>query len=190
MEVKKPMATNNVNLGIGLATGMFYQAPAGTALPASPLSTLSADWTEVGAVTIDGITWSTGKDSDPLRNWAKEVERLIAAEEGGTVTAPLMYTTKNTLETIFGKDNVSFTAATSSNGNITSVTVAPGVSAAPAAFLFLMKDGDDMLMLGTSKGIVREVGDITFSPTEAITWEATIEAASWTFAKDDGQVTS
>ena len=182
------MASNNVNLGIGLATGMFYSAPEGTALPASPMEALAADWFEVGAVTADGISWATGKDSEPLRNWAKEIERLMAAEEGGTVTAPLMYTTQKTLETIFGASNVTATAADNTHGNIVSVTVAPGVSASPAAFLFLMKDGDDLLMLGTSKGIVREVGDVSFSPTEAITWEATIEAASWTFAKDDGQI--
>lgn len=183
------MATNNVNLGIGLATGMFYTAPAGTALPTDASASLSS-WTEVGAVTADGITWSTGKDSDPLRNWAKEVERLIASDEGGTVTAPLMYTTQKTLETIFGAGNVSVTAATAGHGNVISVTVEPGVSAAPAAFLFVMKDGDDVIMLGTSKGVVREVGDISFSPTSAIVWEATIEAASWTLMKDDGQVTS
>ncbi len=182
------MASNNVNLGIGLATGMFYTAPAGTALPASPLDTLPADWTQAGAITADGITWSTGKDSEPLRNWAKETERLVGSDEGGSVTAPMMYTTEETLKTIFGADNVTVTPATATNGKIVSVTVAPGVSASPMAFLFIMKDGDDMLMLGTEKGIVREVGDITFAPTEGITWEATIEAAAWTFAKDDGQL--
>lgn len=182
------MASNNVNLGIGLATGMFYTAPAGTALPASPLDTLPADWTQAGAITADGITWSTGKDSEPLRNWAKETERLVGSDEGGSVTAPMMYTTEETLKTIFGTDNVTVTPATATNGKIVSVTVAPGVSASPMAFLFIMKDGDDMLMLGTEKGIVREVGDITFAPTEGITWEATIEAAAWTFAKDDGQL--
>lgn len=181
------MASNNVNLGIGLSTGMFYTASAGTALPSDASASLSS-WTEVGAVTADGITWATGKDSEPLRNWAKEVERLVSSDEGGTVTAPLMYTTKKVLETLFGSDNVTYTAAAGSHGNVTSVTVAPGVSAAPAAFLFVMRDGDDVLMLGTSKGIVREVGDITFAPTDAITWEATIEAASWTFIKDDGQI--
>ena len=184
------MASNKVNLGIGLATGMFYTAPAGTALPTYPSESLGADWVESGAITADGITWATGKDSEPLRNWAKEVERLVSSDEGGTVTAPLMYTTKKVLETLFGSDNVTYTAAAGSHGNVTSVTVAPGVSAAPAAFLFVMRDGDDVLMLGTSKGIVREVGDITFAPTDAIVWEATIEAASWTFVKDDGQVTS
>lgn len=181
------MASNKVNLGIGLATGMFYTAPEGTALPSYPGETLAADWKEVGAVTADGITWTTGKDSDPLRNWAKEVERLIASDEGGTVTAPLMYTDEDTLKAIFGTDNVTVTAADSSHGNLVSVTVAPGVSASPAAFLFLMKDGEDMLMLGTSKGIIREVGDIAMSPTAAITWECTLEAAAWTFMKDDGQ---
>lgn len=181
------MATNNVNLGIGLATGMFYTADAGTALPTSPMETLSGSWTQVGAVTEDGITWATGKDSEPLKNWAKEVERLASSDEGGTVTAPLMYTTEAVLKAIFGTSNVTTTAADNTHGNLVSVTVAPGVSASPKAFLFLMKDGDDMLMLGTSNGIIREVGDVTFSPTEAIVWEATIEAASWTLVKDDGQ---
>lgn len=179
--------SNNVNLGIGMATGMFYTAPAGTALPASPMDTIPSAWTNAGAITADGIQWTTGKDSEPLRNWAKETERLVGSDEGGSVTAPMMYTTEDTLKTIFGADNVTVTPATSENGKIISVTVAPGVSASPMAFLFIMKDGDDMLMLGTEKGIVREVGDITFAPTEGITWEATIEAASWTFAKDDGQ---
>lgn len=185
------MASNKVNLGIGLATGMFYTATAGTALPSYPGdSTGLSGWTEVGAVTADGITWSTGKDSDPIRNWAKEIERLVADEEGGTVSAPLMYTDEKTLKAIFGSDNVTVTAASSNHGGLISVKVAPGVSSAPAAFLFIMKDGDDMLMLGTEKGIIRDVEDISFSPTEAITWGCTIEAASWTFMKDDGQVTS
>lgn len=185
------MASNNVNLGIGLVTGMFYTAPVNTSLPSFPGdSTGLASWTEAGAITADGITWSTGKDSDPLRNWAKVVERLVASDEGGTVQAGLMYTTQKTLETVFGADNVTVVAADSTHGELISVTVAPGVSAPPMAFLFIGKDGDDMFMLGTSNGIVRDVDDVSFSPTEAITWTATIEASSWTFMKDDGQVTS
>ena len=181
------MASNNVNLGIGLASGMFYTAPAGTALPTFPGDDLTA-WTAAGAITADGITWSTGKDSDLLRNWSKEPERLVGGDEGGTVQAPLMYTNKATLDTIFGAGNVTTTAASATHGELTSVTVAPGVSAEPMAFLFIMKDGDDMIMLGTTKGIVRDVDDISFAPTTAITWTATIEAAAWTFLKDDGQL--
>ena len=184
------MASNNVNLGIGLASGMFYTAPASTSLPAFPSdSTGLSSWTEVGAVTADGITWSTGKDSDPLRNWAKEVERLIASDEGGTVQAPLMYTTEKTLNAIFGADNVTVSAADSNHGALVSVNVAPGVSASPMAVLFIMKDGDDMMYVGSSRAIARDLDDITFAPTEAITWTVTWEG-NWTFCKDDGQVTS
>lgn len=181
------MASNNVNLGIGLATGMFYTAPAGTALPTSPLDTLTADWTEAGVITADGADWDSGKDSDALRNWAKEVERLVSSDEGGTVQTSIMETTKRALEVIFGASNVTYTAADPSHGNITSVTVAPGVSAPPMAFLFLMKDGDDAMLLGTSKGIVRDLDTVGFKPTDAIEWGITIESASWTFTKDDGQ---
>lgn len=181
------MASNKVNLGIGLATGMFFRAPAGTALPTSPRDTISGSWEEVGAITDSGITWSTGKDSEAIRNWAKVVERLAASAEGGSVTAPIMYTDAMALKAIFGDDNVVETPATSDHGKLVSVTVEPGVSATPSAYLFLMKDGDDMLMLGTSNGIIREVSDITLAPTEAVVWEATIEAAAWTFVKDDGQ---
>ena len=181
------MASNKVNLGIGLATGMFYTAPAGTALPTYPSETLAVDWVEVGAVTSDGISWSTGKDSEPLRNWAKEIERLVSSDEGGSVSAPLMDTTEATLKAVFGSDNVTVTPADSSHGKLISVTVEPGVSAPPAAFLFIMKDGDDMMLLGTSKGTIREVDDIAFAPTDAVVWSTTIEAASWTFVKDDGQ---
>ena len=182
------MASNKVNLGIGMpSTGMFFTAPAGTALPTSPFDTLAVDWTKVGDITADGITWATGKDSEPLRNWAKETVRLASSEEGGTVTAPIMETTEDTLKAIFGSSNVTVTPADSSHGKIVSVTVEPGVSAAPAAFLFLMKDGEDGILVGCETGIIREVSDVAFAPTEAIVWEATIESASWTITKDDGQ---
>ena len=182
------MASNKVNLGIGMpSTGMFFTALAGTALPTSPFETLAADWTKVGDITADGITWATGKDSEPLRNWAKETVRLASSEEGGTVTAPIMETTEDTLKAIFGSGNVTVTPADSSHGKLVSVTVEPGVSAEPAAFLFLMKDGEDGILVGTSNGMITEVSDVAFAPTEAIVWEATIEAASWTITKDDGQ---
>lgn len=183
------MASNKVNLGIGNATGMFYTATAGTTLPTTPAATLTG-WTEVGAIDENGITWSPSKDSEPIRNWAKVIERLAAATEGGTVKGNLLYTDKKTLETIFGADNVTYTAADSTHGNITKVTVAPGVSAPACAFLFIMKDGDDMIMIGTSSGVVRDLDDITFAPGDAIVYGVTIESDSWTFAKDDGQITS
>ena len=41
----------DVMLGLGLSTGMFFHAPAGTTLPTYPGETLAAAWEEVGDVT-------------------------------------------------------------------------------------------------------------------------------------------
>ena len=181
------MATNNTNMGVGRATGMAYRAPANTALPTTPSATLDPAWEEIGAVSEDGITWGTGKDATPLKNWAKRIVRVISQDESGKVQVPFIDTTADTLKTIFGDDTVTETAATSEHGKVVSVTVEPGVSAPPAAYLFLMKDGDDLIMLGTSNGTITDLDDISFAPNDAIVYNTTIESDSWTYCKDDGQ---
>lgn len=178
---------SNVLVGAGLATGMFFTAPKGTALPAYPGESLGAGWTEVGAITEDGITLSL-PNGDVIRNWALVAERKINTENG-QITAPIMYTTKKVLETLFGSNNVTHVAASSSHGNLDSVELAPDVSAEPAAFLFLMKDGDKLAMLGSSDALITEIGDVSFTPSEGATWEATIDG-TWTFMVEDGDITS
>ena len=178
---------SEVLIGAGLATGMFFVAPKGTSLPTSPMESLGADWKEVGAITEDGITF-TLPSGEVLRNWAKVAERKINTENG-SVNAPIMYTTKTVLETLFGSNNVTHISATSSHGNVDSVTLSPDVSAEPASYLFLMKDGDTLAMLGTTDGLITEVSDVSFNGGASATWEAKIEG-TWTFATDDGQVSS
>lgn len=181
--------THDVNLGIGLATGMAYHAPAGTALPAYPGEELAADWVEIGSITEDGISYGMNHSFEPLRNWAKEIERLMAADGDATVKAPFMETSEETLKTLFGSDNVTVTAASQTHGKLISIDIGPDTMTDAEAFLFLMKDGDDMIMIGTTKGFITEVGDIDFKPNDAITWEATISSKTWTVMKDNGQTT-
>ena len=188
------MSTHNVNLGIGNyaesgTTGMFYHAPAGTALPTYPSETLGSSWKEAGAISEDGITLNTNRTFDQLKNWAKKIARLLPSEESGTVGAPVLDTTEESFKTIFGEDNVTVVAATATHGKLISVDIEAGNTPDPEAYLFLMKDGDDMIMIGTTKGYISEVAEVAFQPNAAITWDATITADKWTIMKDDGQVT-
>lgn len=182
------MASNDVNLGIGYS-GMMYIGEVGTAtIPTSPMDTLTG-FTEVGAIDSDGITVNFNKDAEPIRDWSKAIRRLASSDEGATISGKLLETTKKVFEAIFGADNVTYTAATANHGNITSVTVAPGVSASKKVFYFLMKDGDDMLGIGGT-GILRDLGEVSFVPNQPITYDITIELDSITYTKDDGQVNS
>lgn len=181
--------THDVNMGVGLATGMAFHAPAGTALPAYPGEQLDEAWKEIGAVSEDGISYGMNHSMTPLRNWAKEIERLMAADGDATIKAPFMDTTKETLETLFGAENVITSAANNEHGDLISITIGPDTMPDAEAFLFLMKDGDDMIMIGSSRATVTAVDDIAFAPNSAIIWNATISAKDWTIVKDNGQKT-
>lgn len=178
---------NDVMLGGGKSTGMFYRAVKGTALPSTPGEALAAAWVLVGDVSEDGATLHL-PSGDVIRNWALVAKRKVNTENG-TVEVQVMDTTKKTLETLFGENNVDYIAATTTHGNVTKVELSPDVSAEPAAYLFLMKDGDRLSMIGTSDGLITEIADVSFKAGDPVLWDMTIDG-TWTFATDDGQVAS
>lgn len=187
--------THNVNLGVGNSaesgtTGMFYRAPAGTALPTDLHTALTSAWVEAGMISHDGINFNSNISYEDLKNWANKIVRQIPGEDAPTVSAPIMETSETSFKTIFGEDNVTVTAATTKHGKLVSVNVQSDALAGEQAYLFLMKDGDDMLMIGTTKGYISELGEVSFAPDSSINWEATIKADAWTILKDDGQMTS
>ena len=184
------MGTNAVNLGVGNAAGYFFHAPKGTALPASPLAELSEAWKEVGYVAQEGITWHNGRTATPLKDWANKIRRQLQEDSTGTVEVPIITTDAEVLKTLFGEENVVVTAANADHGNLVSIDVEEGVVSDEEAFLFLMKDGDDAMMLGTTNGLITDVADVNFAAADAITWNGTISADKWRFVKDDGQVVS
>lgn len=189
------MATHDVNLGVGNyaesgVTGMFYHAAAGTSLPTYPGDTLASAWAEVGAISADGITFNSNWSFEKLKNWANQIERMLPGDESGAVSAPIIDTTEESFKTIFGASNVTVTPANTSHGKLISVDVTPNNMPDAEAFLFLIKDDDDMIMIGTTKGYISELGEVSFQPDAAITWNPTITADKWTIMKDNGQKTS
>ena len=183
------MASNDTKLGAGYALGMFYHAPAGTVLPTYPGEELAAAWEEIGDVTEDGITWATARSYEALKNWALEIKRLKPGTDPQTIKAQIMDTTEEVFKTIFGEDNVTVTAANQDHGKLITVNTSSLDTPTEEAFLFIMKDGDDMIMLGTSNGYISELSDVAFAPSDAIKWEVTVSAKAFTLITDDGQTT-
>lgn len=183
--------TNETKLGIGLATGMFFHAPAGTALPDYPAAQLAAAWEEVGDITEDGIVLATDKNTENLKNWAKVIKRVIMTDHTETIQAPIMDTTEESLKVVVGEDNVQVTAANAQHGKIVKANLSDGNLPKPEAFLFLMKDGDDMIAIGAEKAQISAVDNVSFAPNASINWGVTITAmeAGFQLIMDDGQKT-
>lgn len=186
------MASHDAKLGIGLASGMFYHAPAGTALPSYPSATLGGSWVEVGDVTQDGITLALNKTTEALKNWANVTKRVILTDHSETIEAPIQDTTAEVFKTIVGADNVTITPANSTHGNLVSVALSESSLPAEEAFLFLMKDEDDMIAIGCTNAQITSIANVTFAPNGAIVWTPTITAleSGWKLITDDGDVTS
>lgn len=181
------MATNVVNIGTGNASGMFYHAPltpTAPTMPVSPFDTMTG-FTEVGFVSEDGPSWTPYGSTEPIRAWDLSVKRVIKTEKG-TVVVPVISTTQESLKTIFGAGAVTHTAATTTHGNIETVSTENGPYNLDEAFVLVGKDGEDGLMLSCASGRVTEISEIGFTPSGAIVWEITI-TGDWSFVKDDGQ---
>lgn len=185
------MASNDTKLGTGLATGMFYHAPAGTALPSYPGETLPAAWKHIGDVTEDGIELANEKSVELLRNWAHVVKRAVAKDHTETIKSPIMDTTEESMKTVLGEANVAKVNATATHGKLLNVNLSAGDVPEAEAFLWLMKDGDDMMAIGCTRGQVTKVENVAFKPGEAVTWTPTITALGDGFKLiiDDGQKT-
>lgn len=165
----------DVKLGLGLATGMFYHAPAGTALPTDPTETIPVAWKHVGDVSDAGITLALNKSTTNIKNWANKIKRVLLTDHSETIQSPIMDTVEEALKAVMGERNV-----TTASG-VTTVNLSDGDLPPEEAFLWVMKDGDDMMMIGCSHGQVSAVDNVTMAPGAAINWTPTITAMG-----DDG----
>lgn len=235
---------SDVKLGIGLASGMFFHAPAGTTLPTYPTDAIgdngdgtttdkfdatsgqssftlsesantikamtvngaavSSDdysvsgttvsytgtsltagdkveivffvsaWRRVGDVAKDGVTINMDKTVENIYTWANAIKRTIMSEHVETVQPPIIDTTEDTLKVVLGADNVTVTPASGSHGKLITCNLSADALPAEEAFLFVMKDGDDVMAIGIEAGQITAVDAITFAPENAITWNPTI----------------
>lgn len=237
---------SNAKLGIGLATGMAFHAPAGTSLPTYPTDIIgdngdgtSTDnftatsaqvsftlgesanailsftidgveqdpddysvsgttvtwagttlvggekivityyvgaWRMIGDVTHDGISVTTDKSVNNIRNWANVIKRSTLSEHTETVQVPIMDTTEESLKVVVGSANVTVTPASGTHGKTIDCDLSAGSLPSPEAFIFIMKDGDDVMAVGMSNGQITAVDATTFTPENTINWTPTITA--------------
>ena len=181
--------THDAKLGKGLGTGMFYHAPAGTALPESPLASLGAQWTHVGDVSQDGISLNPNMSATDFKNWANRIVRSVLTESSAEIPVPVIDTTEESLKTVVGAENVTVVAASSAHGKLVKANLSLDALPEEEAYLFLMKDGDDAIAIGCTHGQIKSIDAVAFQPYNLITWTPTITALGdgWQMIVDDGQ---
>ena len=176
------MATNAVNMGKGNASGMFYYAPSGTAIPTT-LSTIPATWHEAGFISKDGMELELSHDVENIKDWSNTIRRVVLTDHEEKASGSCISTTGEALAELFGSTNVTATTAS------VTVNLSAGDLPPVKAYLFVMKDGDDLLAFGCSEGQISVSDNVSFQAGEGIAWPFEITAQGTTgmqFVKVNG----
>lgn len=170
------MATNAVNIGKGNASGMFYYAVSGTAIPTT-LASIPSAWHEAGFISEDGMELELSHDVENIKDWSNTIRRVVMTDHEEKASGSCISTTADALSELFGASNVSATTA--------SLTVSLSSADLPPvkAYLFVMKDGDDLLAFGCSEGQISVSDNVSFKAGDGIAWPFEITAQGTTGMK-------
>ena len=171
------MANNSQNIvaGVPLATGGVLIGALTAAEPSTAVSALTG-FAAAGYIGEDGVTETNERSTDRIRAWGGDTVKVVQTEHNVSYQFTFLETlNRNVLEAVYGEDNVATTAATASTGTLHEVQV--NASTLPhKSYVFEVKDGDAKIRIYVPDGQITEVGDITYSDSEVIGYQVTVEA--------------
>ena len=135
-------------------TGRVFTAPKGTALPTEVDTALPADWTDLGYVTTDGVSFTFSRETEDLAAWQGDKIRVLSLSEPKMVEFTLMQTDAAVLQTAFGGGTIE-TAA----GVTTYTPPARGENVERSMVIEFM---DDTITYRYAFGRVQQEGDVNF----------------------------
>ena len=162
---------SNVSAGKPKSTGAIWVAPKGTTLPESTSEALDAAFACLGYVSDAGVVNSTSLETNKIKAWGGDTVLVILSSKEDTYKFTLIEVKNlDVLKFVYGSDNVS--------GSLqTGIAITANNSQPEEVSLVI-----DMIMSdNTSKRVVipdatiSDVGDITYSDSDAIGYETTVD---------------
>lgn len=166
---------SNVVAGVPLATGGILIGDTTATAPTTAVGTLTG-FAAAGYIGEDGVTETNERSTDRIRAWGGDTVKVVQTEHNVSYQFTFLETlNREVLEAVYGEDNVTTTAATVSSGTLHEVQV--NSSTLPhKSYVFEVKDGDAKIRIYVPDGQITEVGDITYSDSEVIGYQVTVEA--------------
>lgn len=162
----------NVTAGKPAVGGAIFRAPLGTTLPTSALAALDAAWVCLGYCSEDGLSNSNSPESDTRQAWGGDTVLTFQTGKEDTFSFTLIEALNpDVLATIYGQAHVSGTLA----DGITVAATADEAEEYAWCFDMIMRGGAlKRVVLPDAK--ISEVGEISYSDTEAVGYDVTLSA--------------
>ena len=156
-------------------TGGILAAPLGSTLPTDATTAADVAFVKGGYVGEDGLTMTVARTTEKIRAWGGDTVRVVQTEHDCTFSWTYLETNAESAKAVYGDDNVTTTAATSSAGNLLDIKVNSD-TLPHKAWSFEMKDGDRRGRVVVPDGQITEVGETTFVHSNATGHQVTLEA--------------
>lgn len=164
---------NNVTTGKPKIGGAIYRAPVGTALPTDAKTELNAAFKEMGYVSEDGLTNSNSPETDSVKAWGGDTVLVVQTGKEDTFQGTFIEAMNTeVLKMVYGDKNVT--------GDVESGLTIKANADEAESYSYVI---DMILRNNTLKRIVlpsakvSEVGDITYSDSDAVGYETTLTAS-------------
>lgn len=152
--------------------GAIYSAPKGTTLPTDAKAALDPAFKTLGYVSEDGLTNSNSPSSDTIKGWGGDTVATVQTEKQNTFSYTLIESLNiNVLKEAYGEENVNGTLET----GIVIKANAKELPEHPVVIDMTLRDGIYQRIV-IPNGKVSEIGDISYTDSDAVGFEITLTA--------------
>ena len=161
-----------VSAGKPKVTGAVYRAVAGTTAPTDATTALAAAFKELGYCSEDGLVNSNSPSVTAIKAWGGDPVLPIQEEKEDTFKLTLIEVlNEEVLKAVYGSTNITGSIATGLTVKANAKEPEEGVWA-----IDMVLNSNAVKRVVIPKGKITELGDITYSDSDAIGYEITIMA--------------
>ena len=162
----------NVSAGKPAIGGAVWRAEKGTTAPTDATTALAADYKALGYCSEDGLTNSNSPDTSDIKAWGGDTVLNIQEEKTDTFQFTLIEVLNvEVLKAVYGSSNVSGTLAAGITVTANAKEPEEGVWVVD-----MVMNSNTVKRVVIPHGKLSELGDITYTDSDAVGYEVTITA--------------